>query len=163
MIAVSYLVRRGGGATIFPLDDGKQRVAETLQTGTGAATEGTGRAAAAGGRNAAGDLAGTLRDVRQARLQVRSWRAAWSALVSERNPGKRSHGRGSDRCRAGRARPPLDRELSSDQGTSGKDFRDQSRTAAAGAPAKEKIAGRRRTTWSTIIPNFGLDFSILLR
>ena len=38
----------------------------TLQTGTGAATEGTGRAAAAGGRNAAGDLAGTLRDVRQA-------------------------------------------------------------------------------------------------
>src|SRR2546427_383754 len=50
-----------------------------------------------------------------------------------------------------------------EQGTSGKDFRDQSRTAAAGAPAKEKIAGRRRTTWSTIIPNFGLDFSILLR
>src|SRR5437660_6750031 len=38
-------------------------------------------------------------------------------LVSERNPGKRSHGRGSDRCRAGRARPPLDRELSPDQGT----------------------------------------------
>src|SRR5438876_7527609 len=31
-----------------------------------------------------------------------------------------------------------------EQGTSGKDFRDQSRTAAAGAPAKEKIAGRRR-------------------
>src|SRR5437879_5352621 len=84
-------------------------------------------------------------------------------LVSERNPGKRSHGRGSDRCRAGRARPPLDRELSPDQETSGKDFRDQSRTAAAGAPAKEKIAGRRRTTWSTIIPNFGLGFSILLR
>src|SRR5439155_10996884 len=54
-------------------------------------------------------------------------------------------------------------ELSPDQETSGKDFRDQSRTAAAGAPAKEKIAGRRRTTWSTIIPNFGLDFSILLR
>src|SRR5436853_4530099 len=70
---------------------------------------------------------------------------------------------GSDGCRAGRARPPLDRELSPDPGTSGKDFRDPSRTAAAGAPAKEKIAGRRRTTWSPIIPNFGLDFSIFLR
>src|SRR6266480_2467422 len=53
--------------------------------------------------------------------------------------------------------------LSPDPGTPGKDFRDPSRTAAAGAPAKEKIAGRRRTTWSTIIPNFGLDFSIFLR